>query len=380
MQNFFKYFFSLRLNYSLFFGFFVILVAISIGLNRILREVNCENFYWKGFDPVGLLFGALTFFISIVITLKIQQDAEQQNTQKQLELDSNNTYVIRKTNEIQEKIDTLLMQYQNIEVVSEFAGIMEELNKLYNTTKMAENGKIEYNNETKEVAMQLKIMNHSASFGRLLCSDVNVLAKQTPDFKTVSEDQDKLKKLITDTRTKQKDVYKKMKEAFGAIKSEANKFYITLSASKTVEGVDTQVTKDTPYYKKYLSKLDVENKTCSCDKYDASKNFIQKVDANFSEYLVNEKQKKQIADLSKICEVYDTYGFNIPFQAFVTLPVDTSIQSEKFYRCVFFFINDNTIGKGLDLSAICTSNINFVKNISQVLDAEKQMLKLYKTT
>jgi hypothetical protein len=131
---------------------------------------------------------------------------------------------------------------------------------------------------------------------------------------------------------------------------------------------------ETAYNFKYLSKLIVEDKTCYYMDFDTSKRFVQKVDTDFNEYLIKEKQQKQIIELSNICDVYDAYSFNIPFQAFVTLPLDESILSEKFYRCIFFFINDNTIGKGLKLSAICTSNIDFVKSVSKALDAEKATL------
>lgn len=394
MREFLKYLFETTpkaiLSIVVFsFTFF----ALGVGLHRILLEANHYIFYWKGFDPVGLFFGAFAFFVSIIITLTIQKNTDLQNKLqkeenrlkdeynklKQEEINSNNTYIKKKTDEIESNINTLLKQYQNIEVVTNFRDIMEQLDGLYSTTINAEKGHLEYNGSKSKIQMQLKIMNHSASFGRLLCSDVEVLKKEDSNFETIIKDKDKLKELIVKTRKKQKDVYNKMKEAFKEISETGNKYYITLSATKDINGSAASDIDNTAYSKKYLSKLNVDAETCLYTQFEEGKRFVQKVEGKFSEYLINEKQKKQIAELSAICQVFDAYSFNIPFQAFVTLPVDENILSEKFYRCIFFFINDNTIGKGLQLSAICTSNINFVRSISKALDAEKDTpLKIFK--
>lgn len=394
MKALLKYFYRFAVNKVLaFITIGVFIIAIGISIHRIGWEGNYDTFYWKGFDPISLFFGAFTFFISIIITLKIFKNTEEQNKSKEeqnllkedknrirrKELDSNNSYIKRKTDEIESNITALLKQYQNIEVVSSFKEIMEQLDLLYTSTIDAQSGQIEYNGTKSETDMQLKIMNHSASFGRLLCSDIEVLKKQDSNFKEISKNADDLKQLIVDTRKKQKDVYTKMKTAFIKISERNNKFYITLSATKNKDGDKTESILKTAYNFKYLSKLNVKEKTCCYMSFDDSKRFVQKVDADFNEYLIKEKQQKQIIELSNICDVYDAYSFNIPFQAFVTLPLDDSILSEKFYRCIFFFINDNTIGKGLQLSAICTSNIDFVKSVSKALDAEKATLTKLET-
>jgi hypothetical protein len=385
MKEFLSYLFESKLKATLSIVIFLItLFALGVGLHRIFWEGNRYIFYWKGFDPIGLFFGAFAFLISIIITIKIQHNTSIQNTLKedenklkQKELDENNSYIIQKTDEIENNINSLIKQYQNIEVVSNFKEVMEQINLLYKTTIDAQSGQIENNGEKKQIEMQLKIMNHSASFGRLLCSDIEILKKQNSDFEAISTNPDKLKELIEDTRRQQKITYNMMKQAYNSIHNTANKYYITLSATKKVDGTETAEMKSTAYNLKYLSKLNVEDETCVYSNYDSSKRFVQKVDTDFSDYLIKEKQLKQINELAGICQMYDAYSFNIPFQTFMTLPVDENVLSERFYRCIFFFINDNTIGKGLQLSAICTSNINFVKSISKALDAEKDTLKPY---
>jgi|GEM_PF-6919921 len=389
MRGIIKYFFGSALNkYLAYITATIFLTAIGVGIHRIFFEGNYTHFYWKGFDPVSLFFGAFVFFISIVITLGIHKNTteqnelqEKENKIKQKELESGNSYIKQKTDEIQSDINALLKQYQNIEVVSKFEDVMKELENLYTTTIKAQQGAIEYNGTKSDTDMQLKIMNHTASFGRLLCSDVDVIKSYASDFNAVAQDKDKLKQQLEDIRRRQKNVYNKMKEAFTSITDNNNKFYITLSASKDINGKVTDNIWKTAYNEKYLSKLDVENQTSLVSDFKPDKKFIQKADglSTFSEYLIVQKQKKQIEELIKICEVYDAYSFNIPFQAFATLPVDENILNEKFYRCIFFFINDNTIGKGLQLSAICTSNISFVKSISKALDAEKAILKPFKS-
>ena len=325
-----------------------------------------------------LLWAKFNIFIFQKNTDEQNKLKEDENKLRQNELNSNNSYIKKKTDEIESNINTLLKQYQNIEVVTNFRDIMDLLNGLYSTTINAVNGHLEYNGSKSKIKMQLKIMNHSASFGRLLCSDVEVLKKEDSNFETTIKDPDKIKELILKTRKKQKDVYNKMKEAFRAINEMENKYYITLSATKDINGTAVSEIENTAYSKKYLSKLNVDSETCLYTHIENGKRFVQKVEGKFSEYLINEKQKKQIAELSAICQVFDAYSFNIPFQAFVTLPVDENILSERFYRCIFFFINDNTIGKGLQLSAICTSNISFVQSISKALDAEKDTpLKIF---
>lgn len=363
----------------------LLVIFLIIAIHRFSLEGNYKNLYWNILDPLGLFFGILTFLISIIITLRIQFNTDkqqegitEQNRLKQAELDKNNTYIISKTEEIKTNINSLLRQYQNIEIVNNFKDIMAELSELYDITIKAENGNLEYNGNMTPVNMQLKIMNHSASFGRLLCSDVEVLKSYDKEFAQTSQNADALKRLIEDVRRIQKDVFLKMQTAFKKIPDKKDKYYITLSADKKVDGTKTGNHFEVAYYEKYLSKLNVENETCLYTNYDASKKFIQKVDSSFSEYLINKKQKKQIEDLIQLCTVYDAYSFTIPFQAFVTLPVDENIVDEKFYQCIFFFINDNTIGKGLQLSAIATKNIAFVKGISKVLDVEKSHLVEYK--
>jgi FtsZ-binding cell division protein ZapB len=361
----------------------IFVIATGISIHRIVFEGNYHTFYWKGFDPISLLFGALAFFVSIIITIKIYKNTEEQNKLKEEEiklrqeqLDKDNSHIKKKTDEIQYNINSLLNQYKNVEVVSSFKEIMEQLDLLYTTTIDAQNGEIEYNSSKIKIAMQLKIMNHSASFGRLLCSDVEVLKKQDSNFEETSKNSDDLKELIIDTRKKQKVVYNKMKNAFSAIGDKNNKYYITLSATKNIKGEITDYPSETAYYSKYLSKLNIDEETCDYDNFDDTKRFVQKVNGafDFKDYFIKIKQQKQILELLETCDVFDAYSFNIPYQAFVTLPKDSSITSEKFYRCIFFFINDNTIGKGLQLSAICTSNIDFVKSVSKALDAEKATL------
>ena len=393
MKELLKYFYRFAVNKVLaFITIGVFIIAIGISIHRIGWEGDYSTFYWRGFDPISLFFGAFAFFISIIITLKIFKNTEEQNKLekeqnllkehenqiRQQELDSNNSYIKRKTDEIESNITALLKQYRNIEVVSSFKEIMEQLDLLYTSTIDAQTGQIEYNGTKSKTEMQLKIMNHSASFGRLLCSDIEVLKKQDSNFEETSKNTDNLKQLIVDTRKKQKDVYNKMKSAFRKISETENKYYITLSTSKNIDGNEATTIEDTAYYLKYLSKLGVEDLTCNYMNFDDSKRFVQKVEGSFSEYLIKEKQHKQIVELSNICDVFDAYSFKIPFQAFVTLPKDGNILSEKFYRCIFFFINDNTIGKGLQLSAICTSNIDFVKSVSKALDAERATLVKFK--
>lgn len=364
----------------------LLIVFLGIAFHRLFYEANYKNLYWSILDPLGLFFGLLTFLISIIITLRIQFNTDKQqegiqlsNMLKQLELENNNTYIINKTEEIKTNIEKLIQQYQNIEVINSFKDIMKKLNELYDTTIEAEDGRIVYNGNYVPVKMQLKIMNHSASFGRLLCSDVEVLKSYDNNFDKTIQDGNSLKRLIENVRRIQADVYIKMKYAYSKIADRNNKYYITLSASKDINGKDTADLFQTAYNIKYLSKLNVEGDTSFCERYDPTKKFIQKIDSSFSEYLIGKKQKAQIFELANICKIYDAYSFTIPFQAFVTLPVEENINDEKFYQCIFFFINDNTIGKGLQLSAITTRNIAFVKGIAKVLDAEKQHLIEYKT-
>lgn len=360
-------------------------IFLIIAIHRFSLEGSYKNLYWNILDPLGLFFGILTFLISIIITLRIQFNTDkhqegivEQNRLKQEELDKNNTYIINKTEEIKTNIESLLQQYQNIEVINSFKDIMKKLNELYDTTISAENGNLIYNGNLTPIKMQLKIMNHSASFGRLLCSDIEVLKSYDNNFQTTSQDINALKRLLENVRRLQADVYIKMKKAFSIIQDRNNKYYITLSATKGIDGKNTNDLAQTAYNIKYLSKLNVETDTSYYATFDPSKKFVQKVNSSFTEYLIDNKQKQQIVELAKICKVYDAYSFTIPFQAFVTLPVDENIVDEKFYQCIFFFINDNTIGKGLQLSAITTRNIAFVKGISKVLDVEKAHLVEYK--